>query len=697
VYAIETPRTRASPFVMLIPMLLAQRGFLFLWVPIFLAIGIGGYFSLRFEPEMWHYSVAAVAIVTLGALAWFGGEAFGPVFSAIACILIGAMLAGARAHSVAEPVLGFRYYGPIEGRVVAIDRSSSDKVRVTLDKVVLARISPERTPTRVRVSLHGGDQGIDPAPGMIVMLTGHLSPPGGPVEPGGFDFGRKAWFDGLGAVGYSRSPLLGLAQAQQGGFAQHVFALRMGLSAAIQNRLEGQTGAFAAAIITGDRSGIDQSVLDDLRRSNLAHLLAISGLHMGLMTGVVFVALRVFLSLVPPIALRVPVKKIAAVGAIAAGVFYLILSGGNVSTQRAFVMALVMLVAVLLDRRAISLRAVALAALIVLTLRPESLTGPGFQMSFAATTGLVAVFGWLREAPTDRWRLPKVWRPVAAVVISSAVAGAATAPFSAAHFNQLSDYGLLANLLSVPLMGLLVMPAAVASAVLALVGLEALGLVVMGAGLDWIMFVAQKVSQMSGATTPVVTPGPWVLPVLSVGFLFAIIWQGRARLLGLLALPLAVVLWSYAERPDVLISESGGLVGIQTTAGRVLNKPKGDGFAARSWLENDGDSAQQADAFARVGFSGVKGDLFLERGPLRLRHLSGRGVAQRAQQPCEAGFLIVTQAPDRPPVGPCQVISPDTLRYSGALALTIDGDKVRVLSSRSFSGKRLWTEKSFGQ
>ncbi len=197
-------------------------------------------------------------------------------------------------------------------------------------------------------------------------------------------------------------------------------------------RMAVQTGDFDAALMTGDRSGIGEEVAARLRASNLAHLLAISGLHMGLLTGVVFVAARIGLNLWPAAALRLPVKKIAALVALLAGAAYLALSGGSVSTLRAFVMVGVMYAALLIDRRAITLRAVAIAALIILLLRPEELLGPGFQMSFAATIALVGVYArW----PVVGRRLPDWARPIAAVVFSSLIAGAATAPFAAAHFN----------------------------------------------------------------------------------------------------------------------------------------------------------------------------------------------------------------------------------------------------------------------
>jgi competence protein ComEC len=574
---------------------LLQRGALFPWVPVLLACGIGGYFALPVEPPAAVLvACGALSAAVLGLALWRGREWSGPLGCALAMLLGGVAIAGMRTHLVAGPVLGFRYYGPVEGRIVAIDRSASDALRLTLDRVTLDRVDPDRVPRRVRVSLHGGDGAGEAVPGLRVMTTAHLTPPAGPVEPGGFDFRRHAWFQRIGAVGYTRVPVLALADAAG---AQRLFRTRMALAAHVRDRLPGQTGAFAAAIMTGDRSGLSQGTLEDMRLSNLAHLLAISGLHMGLLAGFVFAAMRLALAAVPRVALAWPIKKIAAALAILAAAGYLALSGGNVATERAFVMVGVMLVAVILDRRALSLRAVAVAAIIVLVLRPEALPGPGFQMSFAATVALVAVFGWLRDAAVPRG--PRWLRPVLAVVISSAVAGAATAPVAAAHFNQLAQYGLPANLLSVPLMGAVVMPAAVVAALALPFGLDGGPLWIMGLGLDWILAVAHHAAALEDARIPVVAPGPTVLPLIALGALFVVLWQGRARLLGLGSVAVALLLWAQAGRPALLIADSGGLVGVMTGAGRALNKPRGGGFIARNWLENDGDSAAQDQAHAR--------------------------------------------------------------------------------------------------
>ncbi|SNS76990.1 ComEC/Rec2 family competence protein [Tropicimonas sediminicola] len=671
--------------------LLAQRGRLLLWVPICLGLGSGGWFALRVEPGAEVYLGGALAILVLMALGRWAGEVAAPLVWAVALVLCGAMLAGARAHSVAAPVLGFRYYGPVEGRIIEIDRSVSDKPRLTLDRVVLADVAPHRTPERVRVSLHGPQDYVIPEPGLTVILTGHLSPPAGPVEPGGFDFRRNAWFERLGATGYTRTPVLVLAPAEEGRAGLAVFRMRMAISAAVQERIPGAAGAFAAAILTGDRSAMPREVVENLRNSNLAHLLAISGLHMGLLTGSVFAALRGLLALVPWLALRFPIRKAAALGALAVGAFYLALSGGAVSTMRAFVMVSVMLVAVILERRAISLRSVALAATLLLVISPEALLGPGFQMSFAATTALVAAFGALRTQRERMNRLPRWLMPVLAVVLSSAVAGAATAPYSAAHFNRLADYGLLANLASVPLMGALVMPAAVTAAVLWPFGLAAPAFWAMQMGLEWILYVADRVAGMDGAVTHVISPGDAVLPLLTLGFLFTLIWCGRMRWIGLGAVAVALALWTQASRPDALIADTGGLVGIMGPDGRALSRPRGDGFAAQVWLENDGDGGDQASAAVRTGFTGPPHDRRAALGDTAVRHLAGKTGLKELGERCGPGVIVTNVEVETRPAGPCWLLDPVDLRATGAVALRIRDGGLEVETVAERSGQRMWS------
>ncbi|GAB4387794.1 ComEC/Rec2 family competence protein [Albidovulum sp.] len=674
--------------IALMERLAAARGELVLWAPVCLAAGIGTYFALPAEPSVAALGLAAAAGLALCALALSGPWLIRPPALALALAALGLALAGWRAHQVAAPVLAQRYYGPVEGRIVDIDRSFSDRQRITLDRVVLKGVAPERTPERVRVALHGDIAGVRPVPGLRVILTAHLSPPEGPVEPGGFDFQRLAWFARLGAVGYTRVPVLAL-EPPEDGLALFAFRLRTRLAEAMRAAMPGQPGAFAAALMTGDRSAVTRETLEALRGANLSHLIAISGLHMGLLSGFVFVAFRSGLALVPAAALRVDARKLAALVALAAATFYLVLSGGSVATRRAYVMAAVMLVAILADRRAISLRSVAIAALIVLVLEPESLVEPGFQMSFGATVALVAVFRhWARLAA----RIPRWLRPVAMLVLSSATAGLATAPIAAAHFNRIAEYGLIANLVAVPLMGSVVMPLGVIAAVLAPLGLAAPALWGMARGTALILLVAQTVSGWEGAVLTVPAPPGHALAALALAGLCLFVCRTPAlRLAGAAGLALVLALWAAQERPALLVAADGTLAGLLGPEGRALSRPRGAGFVAQSWLEDDGDPADQATAFARPGFSGQKGALRGELGGRPVWLLSGKGGAARLAEVCAAGALVILAERWRGAVpGDCLLYDAGRLARTGSLAIGVGPAGFRIVTARETAGARLW-------
>lgn len=681
--------TRVRPVAAGLDALVAARGGLLIWAPVALSFGIGGYFALPVEPGWPVLAGLAVLVAALGLCARHGAERAQIPAAVLALILGGLLLAALRSHAVAAPVLPYRYYGPVEGRIVHIDRSFSDQLRLTLDRVVLRDMAPERTPLRVRVALHGDLAGSAPVPGLTVILTAHLGPPEGPVEPGGFDFQRLAWFSRLGAVGYTRAPVLTLAPPEAG-LSLIAFRLRMAISRAMQVAVPGQAGAFAAALMTGDRSGVLATTTADLRASNLSHLIAISGLHMGLLTGFVFAACRYGLALIPALALRIETKKVAAVIALVAAAFYLMLAGPGVATRRAFIMAAVMLVAVLADRRAITLRSVAVAALIVLVLEPESLVEPGFQMSFGATVALIATFGpWARVQP----HLPAPLRPVALLFLSSMAAGLATAPIAAAHFNRIAEYGLLANLLAVPLMGLVVMPAAVIAGVLSLVGLAAPALWVMGQGTGLILAVAHWVGGLDGAVIAVPAPPPLALPLIALGGLVALVARpGWLRGAGGLAAALALVLWSGSARPMLLVAGDGTMVGLMTPAGRALSKPKGAGFVVKSWLEDDGDLADQPAAFARPGIAGAKGAARFDLAGQKVAHFFGKGAALRAEGACDGAAIVILSERWEAPVPPgCLIFDTRSLARSGALAIDPGADgPPRIVSARAAAGSRLW-------
>lgn len=671
------------------PALLAQRGHLFPWAAVAFGTGIGLWFALRFEPGLAHYgAVLGLGLVALG-LARPLGAAWGPLAIGLAMIAAGFLVTGARAHLVAAPVLEFRYYGPVQGRVVDLDRSSSDNPRLLLDQVVLDEFPPDRVPAQVRISLTGDAPEIALDPGTVVILTAYLSPPAGPTEPGGFDFRRFAWFKRIGAVGYSRTPILTLIPAEPGGLEIAVNRMRMVLSAGIRERVAGDAGGYAAAVLTGDRSGLSDAANQTMRDSNLYHLVSISGAHMTVLVAFVFALVRYGVALVPPVALRVSAKKVAALVALPVAAFYLALAGRDMATERAFVMVAVALGAILLDRQALTLRSVAIAALIVLGLRPEGLMNPGFQMSFAASAALVVVFAGIRARPGRGRGVVALLLPVGALALSSLVAGTASAPYGAANYNRVAHYGVPANLLAGPAMGMLVMPGGVLLMILAPLGLDRPAIWMIDYGSSFILWVAEVVASIPGAVSAVPTPPTAVLPLITFGGAMLLIWQGRGRWLGLAGPALALVIWAGGERPVLLVADTGGLFGLMGEGGRILSKPQGDRYAAEAWLMSDGDTADQAMAHARTGLTTQDRITRVSLPGAELIFVTGKTALDRFEGCDGADILFANVEIDM--VLPCETYDQARLRQTGALSGHLRDGVLQIDTAAARAGARLWS------
>ncbi len=694
-----------------------------LWLPVLMGCGIWLYFALDREPDPLWCALTAVPVAALASgMARRAGLAALALALVLAAFGAGFSLALFAAHRAQAPMLSGPIEETIEGRVRALSKSASGAPRVLLDRVVIYGLDPRETPRRVRVTLLAAERGAAPRPGARIRVFARLLPPGDPVEPGAFDFRLKAYFQRLGAVGYARGAALALEAEPPSGpldrFALWLAGQRARISDALVRALPGRRGGFAAAIIVGDRSNIDLADAEALRISGLAHLLAISGLHMGLLTGLVFGAVRLLLAALPGVAPRgvsgVSAKKAAAVAALLAGFGYLMLSGATVATQRASVMMAVAFAAVLLDRPAISLRGLALAAAVVLAIRPVSLMDVGFQMSFAATAALVAGYeelrrrrqarlaaeeeagGWRQRRMAGRWerllRLTGLY--LFGLVFTTIVAGSAISPYAAYHFNRVTPYDLLANLAAVPAMGLMIAPAAIAAGVLAPLGLAEPALWLMGEGIEWVLEVAHRVTALPGSAHPVPAAPAAVLPLVTLGGLWLFLWRGPWRLAGLAGVAAALVLWTVAAppRPEVLIAPGGRLVGVLGPEGRVLDHKRAQSFAAKTWLRRDGDSAAQREAAARPGLTRGKGwsSTVLSNG-WRLEVVHGRRIApDRIESLCRPRTLVVMRyGPEH--AGPCLYLGRAALARLGAVAVIAEGDGLRLVPARDPARRRLWS------
>jgi competence protein ComEC len=456
-----------------------------LWLPVLIGSGIGFYFSLPVEPPPWLGPAALGAVLTgcialrraAGSLAYLG-------LLLAAATLAGFAAAQARTAAVAAPAVQERVGPtPIFGRIVKLERLGKGR-RVTLDALEIDRLSPEELPARVRLRLNGKQPEL--APGDRIRIYGVLSPPSPPTAPGAFDFQRQAFFARLGATGF------GIGQAEVVSREPRqldlwLSGLRARADGIIHASVPAPQASVTSALLTGERTAIPAPVMAAIRDSGLAHLLSISGLHIGLVAGFLYATMRLGLCLVPRLALGWPIQKWAAGVAVLGAGGYTLLSDATIPSQRAFLMVAVVFLGVICDRKAISMRLVAIAATAVLLAQPESLLGASFQMSFAAVVALIAAFDALYRKRVYRLgegMLGRCLVYVALVALTTMVATAATAPYAIFHFQRFAVHSLPANLVAVPLTALWIMPFGVGALLAMPLGLAAPFLTAMGWGGD---------------------------------------------------------------------------------------------------------------------------------------------------------------------------------------------------------------------
>ncbi len=579
-----------------------ERAQWFLWAPVCFAIGALIYFSLMREPS-WP-EVAAVVVFGLFAflvnLFPLWRSTFVIVLASFGAVLASGFTAAkiqteiARAP-VISPWLGVR---EITGDVQDAGMRPDGAQRIIVQVVHIEGLVSDKTPARIRVLVRKGQNPI--SVGQRLRFRARLSPPPGPVVPGGYDFARWAYFQGIGGVGFVTSKIELLPdEAGDINVSETLGQLRQAISQRIQSALPGQAGAIATALTTGERTGLSEETNDAFRNSGLFHILSISGLHMAIMGGSIFFLVRFLLALFPHFALQFPIKKWAAATAIVGALCYLLISGGSFATVRSFIMIAVMFLAILLDRPALALRNVAVAALVILILFPASVFDPGFQMSFAAVLSLIAGYEafstWWYRRYGNRETNPGLRAKIAAflfgIVMSTVLASTAVAPIAAYHFHTGQQLAVLANLLAVPITNFVVMPALLASLIAMPFGLEVWPLAVMGFGLEGMMWVAEWVSSLPMAVLHIPAFSSFAFALFVFGGLWLALMQSSWRVLGLVPIAAGLLLAPMMPRGDVFINRDGRVVAVRTLAGELvaLNATRST-FAIENWLARDGDS-----------------------------------------------------------------------------------------------------------
>ncbi|WP_245986015.1 ComEC/Rec2 family competence protein [Azospirillum thermophilum] len=675
----------------------ADRDRWILWLPVGLGGGVALYFALPAEPPGWA-SMATVGVPALLMILLRSRPAALAGLMLLVAVAGGFALAALRTVLVERPMLtrdlGFV---TVTGRVMAVERQP-DAVRVTLADPVVDRLKPAETPGAVRIRITGRHP--PPQPGTVIRLRTSLSPPAPPAEPGAFDFQRRAFFMGLGGVGFSTSRPELVEAPPPGGWRAVSIAFETA-RAYIARRVaetipDPAEAGVTAALLNGEEAAIPEPTMEAFRNSGLAHLLSISGLHVGIAAGILYHLVRALLALVPFVALRWPIKKIAALSGILSALAYTMLVGAPLPTLRSVLMTGLVMVAIIADRDPLSMRLVAFAAVVTIATDPEGMLGPSFQMSFAAVVALIAVYERV-GAPLAELRQGLGWIGqalfyVGGIMLTSVIATAATTPFSLFHFQQIAFYGVLSNMIAIPLTSFWVMPWSLVSYALLPFGVEGPALVAMNWGVRGIIATAEFFGSLPGAALLVpAMPAAGFAAVVSGG-IWLCAWTRRWRWWGLVAIVAGLASPALVARPDLLVSVDGRLMAARGPDGRLSLSRDSEGRVADTWLRRDG-AREPDEPWPEVGTAAG--------GRLRcdalgcLYRLNGRTVAllrapDALPEDCAAADLVIVAQPARGCRAPL-VVDRWRLRREGAQAIFLDPGGIRLDSVRGLRGDRPWT------
>lgn len=564
----------------------------FLFVPVGLGLGAVLYFTASFEPSA---SVILAAMLVLAALQFLSirQKSLQILVRALLIIMLGVACAKVQTWRNSTPMLSGEIATQITARVVTITPTVKSH-RAVLDILDTVKPTLKFAPSRVRVTLRQGAEQL--VAGDIITVRVRLAPPSGPIRRSSYDFAFQSYFDGIGANGFSIGPVTRATEnkpAPRFNIALKLERLRQLIATKIRSVISGNEAEVAVALIAGMQAGIDDANMESLRITGLAHILSISGLHMALVAGVFIFTIRAGFSLSPNVAAKLPVKKYAALAALFASFFYLLLSGSDVAALRSFLMLAVFLVAILLDQKALTMRNVAIAAIFILIITPHEIMGPSFQMSFAATAALISAYAFWSTYNEDRpvyltkSRTVMVLRKTGILIVSLAatsfIAGTATSLFSAWHFQRLAPLGLPANLAATPPISLIVMPSAIISAIAMPFGLEEWPLRIMGTGIKMMLAVSKYfVGISSDGVSGALRTSAFLMSCVSL--VLVCLLQTRLKWLALIPVPVTLFLISYAKLPDVFISEDAKTVAVYTQdSALAVNRGRPNAFTLTAW------------------------------------------------------------------------------------------------------------------
>lgn len=681
--------------------LLAQRDRWVLWLPVPLGSGIIYYFTLTSEPPA-IAGATALVLSLLVAAAFYRNKAFLYAWAPVILIALGFTAAQGRTWLVEAPVLHKRTYPvTIEGKVVSVDPMPKS-YRIVLEHIAVRQghIWQDDLPRRVRVRLKPNDA-AEPQEGDIVAVKAILQPLSPPVLPGAFDFQRYAFFQQLGATGYALGDLQLVQRHETGYFFDR---LRRYIRERIEdNVVNKEHAALITAFMVGESNGISAHTWDICRRSGIAHLIAISGSHFVLIAGLPFFLIRALLAAIPFIALRWPIKKIAAACAIAISVFYMMLIGAPIPAQRAVMSVTVVMIAIMLDRDPFTLRLASFSALLILLIEPESLMGASFQLSFAAIVALIAFYEMTREWWIRRFRDENIVRRYASYLIGCAmttvVASTATSVYALYNFARMPLLaGLAANIVAVPITSFVTFPVGLFAGLMMPLGLEKYPLWVMEKSIDVVMWTAEAVVDWPYAAWQGGAVPAWFLVPVTLGGLWICFWRGRMRAFGALPIMLAIAILPLTPRPDVLVAENAGIFAVRDVEGKLwFSSGRKEKFVRNEWLQLQG-GAEEYGIWPENGTAG-NGFLSCDGGACEYK-MNGQSVSfirqpEALPNACSKSGIVFSALPLKGETCRYQSILRDKwdIWRQGAQAVYAEPEGLRIQTVLNTRGVRPWTGK----
>ena len=661
-----------------------ERDRLFLWFPVFFATGIALYFGLNFEPSIW-WSLIVVETLVVLAYVWRHKANWLAFLACFSVVVLGFVNIQVRAYHLSKiPLLQEEKVLYLKGYVAASGYNYRGRPYLILDH--LYDFDNKELAGKYRVTVLNKEENI--AVGDCVETVASLRPLMSPILSNGYQFNRQQYFQGLKGTGYTDVSVHKISCADigvhQGYFLPLIDRLRTRLVGHIYRLLPPETAGIAAAIIAGERGKITPRLTAEYRDAGLAHFLAISGLHMGMLAGLMFVLVRWVIAYIPSVAVRYDSRKIAAVVAMIMSFIYLIISGWQISTQRAFMMTFLVLLGVCVGRMAISMRMAAWAAMVILILEPQVLLSPGFQMSFAAVIMLIAFYerySSLFRLNTDNKQLFRLWRwgkiivfYLMGIVVADFIASMATLPFVIYHFNRISLYTSLANLLAGPIIGLWIMPAVLLSFLLLPFGADKYALYIVSGGIEQVNKIVSFVSHLDYASYQIVSMPTWGLLLIVLGGLWLTIWQTRWRHWGWFLILGGYLSILTIKTPDVLTDQRAKTFALKDSSGEMFILPnRGNYFTKQLWQEKlaipplSDDEKEEIKAVYKGKQNGQE-KFFLECSQFKCSY------KERITLYKKGGIKI------------------DDIDYAGigALEIYIKSDKIKIFPVKNEFGHRYW-------